>query len=64
MTRIGSILRFALVSGVLLCLVPAAGYAQGKGHDKHADKAKGKPGEYVVATDRADRKSTRLNSSH
>jgi hypothetical protein len=53
MTRIGSILRFALVSGVLLCLVPAAGYAQGKGHDKHHDKVKGKPGEYVVATDRA-----------
>jgi hypothetical protein len=54
MTRIGSFLRFALVSGVLLCLVPAAGYAQGKGHDKHHDdKVKGKPGEYVVATDRA-----------
>jgi hypothetical protein len=53
MTRIGSILRFALVSGVLLCLMPAAAHAQGKGHDKHHDKVKGKPGEYVVATDRA-----------
>jgi hypothetical protein len=53
MTRLGSILRFALVSGVLLCLVPATGHAQGKGHEKHHDKVRGKPGEYVVATDRA-----------
>jgi hypothetical protein len=53
MIRIGSILRFALASGVLLCLVAATGHAQGKGHEKHHDKVKGRPGEYVVATDRA-----------
>jgi hypothetical protein len=52
MSRVGSILRFAVVSGVLLCFLPGAGYAQGKGHD-HSAKAKGKPGEYVVTTDRA-----------
>lgn len=52
MFRVGSILRFAVVSGVLLCFLSGAAYAQGKAHDHH-DKAKRKPGEYVVTTDRA-----------
>jgi len=53
MTRVRSVLRFALVTGVLLGLVAATGHAQGKGHQKQHDKVKHKPGEYVVATDRA-----------
>jgi len=31
MTRIGSILRFALVTGVLLCLVPALATPRARG---------------------------------
>ena len=53
MTRARSVLRFALVTGVLLGLSASTGHAQGKGHEKHHDQMKHKPGEYVVATDRA-----------
>jgi hypothetical protein len=52
MTRGGSFLRFAFVTGVLLGSLAQAASAQGKGHDKHNDRGH-KPGEYVVATDRA-----------
>ena len=53
MMRVRSVLRFAIVTGVLLGLVTATGHAQGKGHQKQHDKVEHKPGEYVVATDRA-----------
>jgi hypothetical protein len=52
MTRSGSFLRFAFVTGVLLGSIAAVANAQSKDHEKHHNSAH-KPGEYVVATDRA-----------
>jgi hypothetical protein len=52
MTRGGSFPRFALVTGVLLGSIAAVANAQSKDHEKHHDSGH-KPGEYVVATDRA-----------
>src|SRR5262249_44995878 len=52
MTRGGSFLRFALLTGVLLGSIATVANAQSKDHEKHHASGH-KPGEYVVATDRA-----------